>query len=454
MRKIFGTDGIRGRANAEPMTAETALRVAMAAVAELRDGEHRHRVVIGKDTRLSGYMIEQALTAGFLSLGADVILVGPLPTPAVAMLTRALRCDLGVVVSASHNPFEDNGIKLFGRDGYKLSDEIEAAIERRMAGSFERDLAPADRLGRASRLDDAAGRYVEYVKNTFPRGLTLEGMKIVIDCANGAAYKVAPQVLWELGAEVVRIGVEPNGVNINDRCGATHPETVQEAVVMHGADLGISLDGDADRVIIADEHGQRVDGDQIMGLIAREWATSGLLRGKGIVATVMSNLGLETYLGGEGLTLVRAAVGDRYVVETMRRDGYNMGGEQSGHIVLGEHGTTGDGLIAGLQVMAAIRRAGKPASQVCRVFTPVPQMLKNIRFGEGEPLTNDAVKAVISEAETRLGRRGRVLVRKSGTERLIRIMAEGDDPAEIDEVIAAIAAAIDQAAPLESVAAE
>jgi phosphoglucosamine mutase len=451
MRSIFGTDGIRGRANAEPMTAETALKVAMAAIVELRQGDHRHRVVIGKDTRLSGYMIEQALTAGFLSVGADVILVGPLPTPAVAMLTRALRADIGVVVSASHNPYEDNGIKLFGRDGFKLSDEIEAAIERRMGQPFTADLAAANRLGRAARLEDAAGRYVEYVKNTCPRGLTLEGMKIVVDCANGAAYKVAPQVLWELGAEVVKIGVEPNGVNINDRCGATHPETVQEAVVLHGADLGISLDGDADRVIVADEHGQRIDGDQIMALIATEWAESGMLQGDGIVATVMSNLGLERHLASRNMKLVRAAVGDRYVVEAMRRDGYNMGGEQSGHIVLGHHGTTGDGLIAALQVLAAIRRANKPASEVCRVFSPVPQMLRNVRFGAGNPLEHAVVKCAIAEAEAVLGAGGRVLVRKSGTERLIRIMAEGEDTAQVESVIAAIAAAIAEVAPVEMI---
>jgi phosphoglucosamine mutase len=450
MRKIFGTDGIRGQANAEPMTALTSLKVAMAAIAVLRDGTHRHRVVIGKDTRLSCYMIEQALTAGFLSAGADVILVGPLPTPAVAMLTRALRADLGVVVSASHNPYEDNGIKLFGRDGYKLSDEIEAAIEARMEAPGDGDLASSDRLGKAARLDDAAGRYVEYVKNTFPRGLTLEGMKVVIDCANGAAYKVAPQVLWELGAEVIRIGDEPNGVNINLRCGATHPETVQEAVVLHGAHVGIALDGDADRVIIADEHGQRIDGDQIMALIAAEWADAGMLVGGGIVATVMSNLGLERHLERNGLKLIRSAVGDRYVVETMRRDGYNMGGEQSGHIVLGHHGTTGDGLIAALQVLAALRRAGKPASEVCRVFAPVPQVLRNVRFGQGEPLADDGVKAAISSAETRLAGTGRVLVRKSGTERLIRIMAEGEDSSMIDQIIDDIAHAIDRAAPLSA----
>ena len=398
-------------------------------------------------------MIEQALTAGFLSLGADVLLVGPLPTPAIAMLTRAMRCDLGVVVSASHNPFEDNGIKLFGRDGYKLSDDIEAAIEARMDRSFENDLAPAHRLGKAARLDDAAGRYVEYVKNTFPRGLTLEGLKIVVDCANGAAYKVAPQVLWELGAEVVKIGVEPNGVNINDQCGATHPETVQEAVAMHGAHLGISLDGDADRVIIADEHGHIIDGDQIMALIAKEWALNGLLQGNGIVTTVMSNIGLENYLAGEGLSMMRTAVGDRYVVEAMRRDGFSMGGEQSGHIVLGHHSTTGDGLMAALQVLAAIRRVGKPASEVCRVFTPVPQKLKNVRYGEGQPLEDAAVVSTITAAEARLGKRGRVLVRKSGTERLIRIMVESDSLSEIDEIIASIAAAIDHAAPLGAEAA-
>jgi phosphoglucosamine mutase len=447
MRKIFGTDGIRGRANSEPMTAETALKVAMATIVELRDGDHHHRVIIGKDTRLSGYMIEQALTAGFLSLGADVILVGPLPTPAIAMLTRALRADLGVMVSASHNPFEDNGIKLFGKDGYKLSDEIEAAIEARMEKPFAPDLAGASHLGKAARLEDAAGRYVEHVKNTFPRGLTLEGMKIVVDCANGAAYKVAPQVLWELGAEVIKIGVEPNGLNINDGCGAMHPEAVQEAVIMHGADLGISLDGDADRVIIADEHGARIDGDQIMALIAQSHAEEGTLDGGGVVATVMSNLGFERHLADRGITVLRAPVGDRYVVETMRRVGYTMGGEQSGHIVLGHHSTTGDGLIAALQVLAALCRTDKPASEVCRVFTAMPQILRNVRYGEGDPLEAPTVRAAIALAETRLGARGRVLVRKSGTERLIRIMAEGEATDLVAEMTATIAAAIEQVAP-------
>jgi phosphoglucosamine mutase len=448
MRKIFGTDGIRGRANAGVMKAETVLKVAMAAAAVLHVGEHRHRVVIGKDTRLSGYMIEQALTAGFLSLGADVILVGPLPTPAIAMLTKALRADLGVVVSASHNPYEDNGIKLFGRDGYKLSDEIEAEIERRMEQSFDAQLATTSRLGRATRLDDAYGRYIEYVKNTFPRGLTLEGLKIVIDCANGAAYKVAPQVLWELGAEVVQIGVDPNGLNINDRCGATYPSTIQEAVVLHGADIGIALDGDADRVIVADEHGEIIDGDQIMALIARCLSEAGELENDGVVATVMSNLGLERYLAGLGVKLIRTAVGDRYVVETMRRDGYSMGGEQSGHVVLGHHSTTGDGLIAALQVLAALRRENKPASEICRVFKPVPQLLRNIRYGEGEPLADAAVSAAIAEGERQLGSEGRILVRKSGTERLIRIMAEGEDKALVQAVIDRIAAAVDAVAPV------
>jgi phosphoglucosamine mutase len=366
------------------------------------------------------------------------------------MLTRALRADLGVMVSASHNPFEDNGIKLFGRDGYKLSDEIEAAIEARMEKPFTSDLASASHLGKASRLEDAQGRYVEHVKNTFPRGLTLEGMKIVVDCANGAAYKVAPQVLWELGAEVIKIGVEPNGLNINDGCGAMHPEAVQEAVLMHGADLGISLDGDADRVIIADEHGARIDGDQIMALIAQTHAGEGTLDGGGIVATVMSNLGFERHLENQGIKVLRAPVGDRYVVETMRREGYTMGGEQSGHIVLGHHSTTGDGLIAALQVLAALCRAGKPASEVCRVFAPLPQMLRNVRYGEGEPLEAPTVKASITQAETRLGTRGRVLVRKSGTERLIRIMAEGEATDLVAEMIASIADAIEQVAPVPS----
>ncbi len=382
-RKLFGTDGIRGRTNVEPMTAETALKVAMAAATELRRGDHRHRVVIGKDTRLSGYMLEPALTTGFISMGLDVIMVGPLPTPAVAMLTRSLRADLGVMISASHNMYEDNGIKLFGPDGYKLSDAVESIIESMVDGNFADALAEAPLLGRAARLEDASGRYIEYVKNTFPKGLTLDGMKIVVDCANGAAYKVAPRVFAELGADVVTIGDAPNGKNINAGRGAVAPEAMQEAVVLHGADIGIALDGDADRLILADERGRRIDGDQIMALVVREAARAGQLRGGGLVATLMSNLGLERFLGELGLTLARTQVGDRYVVEHMRANGFNIGGEQSGHIVLSDHSTTGDGLIAALQVLACIRQRGRPASEVLGLFEPMPQLLKSVQCNGG-----------------------------------------------------------------------
>ncbi len=441
-RKLFGTDGIRGTANTEPMTAETALRVGMAAARQFVRGEHRHRVVIGKDTRLSGYLIEPALTAGFVSMGMDVILVGPLPTPAVAMLTRSLRADLGVVISASHNPYEDNGIKLFGPDAFKLSNEVEAAIEDRMNGGLEKELAAPGKLGRARRLDDAQGRYTEYVKQTFPRGLRLDGLKIVVDCANGAAYKVAPEVLWELGAQVVPIGVEPDGFNINKGCGSTATDAMCSQVVTHGADLGIALDGDADRVLVADETGTLIDGDQIMGLIARHWSDGGRLEGGAVVATVMSNLGLERYLEGIGLTLERTAVGDRYVVEHMRARGCNLGGEQSGHIILADHSTTGDGLIAALQVLAVLVDEGRPASRACRIFDPYPQVLKNVSFQGGAPLEDAAVKKSIGAGEERLGAKGRLLIRKSGTEPLIRVMAEGEDEALVRSVVDDVAAVI------------
>jgi len=445
-RKLFGTDGIRGAANSEPMTAETALRVGMAAARHFTRGDHRHRAVIGKDTRLSGYMLEPALTAGFVSLGMDVILVGPLPTPAIAMLTRSMRCDLGVMISASHNPYQDNGIKLFGPDGFKLSDAVEAAIETHVDNGHGDHLARPAKLGRAKRLDDAQGRYTEFVKQTFPKGLTLDGLKIVVDCANGAAYRVAPEVLWELGAEVVPIGVDPDGFNINQNCGSTHTDTFREAVVAQGADLGIALDGDADRVLIADEAGRLVDGDQLMGLIATHWKESDCLRGGGIVATSMSNLGLERYLGGIGLDLARTDVGDRYVVERMRQGGYNVGGEQSGHIILGDYSSTGDGLVAALQVLAVIVEKGGPASRVCRLFEPLPQTLVNVAVNGGAALKEKNVIAAVAEGERRLAGTGRLLIRPSGTEPLIRIMAEGEDEELIAAVTSDIAAAIEQAA--------
>jgi phosphoglucosamine mutase len=434
-RTLFGTDGIRGRANDQPMTAEIALKVAMASAAVLRRGDHRHRVVIGKDTRLSGYMFEPALAAGFVSMGFDVTMVGPLPTPAVAMLTRSYRADLGVMISASHNPYEDNGIKLFGADGYKLSDAIELAIEAKIENGVAAEVAHAKELGRAQRLEDAPGRYAEYVKSSFPKGRSLEGVKVVIDCANGAAYKVAPRVLFELGAEVIPIAVAPNGTNINERCGAVAPDAMQEAVVLHGADLGIALDGDADRLILADERGRRIDGDQIMALIADCWTDAGLLKGGGVVATVMSNLGLERHLESRGLNLVRTAVGDRYVVEHMRRAGFNIGGEQSGHIVMSDYATTGDGLLAALQVLAAIVAQGKKASEVLHVFDPLPQVLKNVRFDGIPPLDRADVKSAIAEVEKILDGRGRLLVRKSGTEKLIRVMAEGDDKSTVEQAV-------------------
>lgn len=441
-RKYFGTDGIRGEANSTVMTAETAMRVGMAAGRKFIRGSHKHRVVIGKDTRLSGYMIENALMSGFTSVGMDVFQFGPLPTPAVAMLTRSLRADLGVMISASHNPYQDNGIKLFGPDGYKLSDDVELEIEELMDNGLKDHLASSDKIGRATRIEDAQARYIEFVKGTFPRHLSLEGLRVVVDCANGAAYKVAPAVLWELGAEVVSIGTEPNGFNINEECGSTATETMCRVVRERRADIGIALDGDADRVIIANEKGEIINGDQIMGLVARHWKSLELLTAPGIVATVMSNLGLERFLNDIDLSLERTQVGDRYVVEAMRAKGFNVGGEQSGHIVLSDFSTTGDGLIAALQVMSVLKSTDMPASEVCNLFEPVPQLLKNIRFTGGAPLEDAHVKDAIAEGESRLKGGGRLLVRKSGTEPLIRVMGEGDDAQLVTEVVDDIISAI------------
>jgi phosphoglucosamine mutase len=448
VRKLFGTDGIRGLANAGAMTAEMALRVGMAAGKVFTRGDHRHVVVIGKDTRLSGYMLEPALAAGFISMGMDVTMVGPMPTPAVAMLTRSLRADLGVMISASHNLYEDNGIKLFGPDGYKLSDEDEAEIERLIDAPPSDALAPSAKLGRARRLADVEGRYVEFAKNTFPKGYRLDGLKIVIDCANGGAYKVAPAALWELGADVVPIGVAPDGFNINKGCGSTDTHAMQAAVAAHGADLGIALDGDADRVLVADEHGMLLDGDQLMAMVAENWQREGKLRGRGIVSTVMSNLGLERYLQRIGLALERTQVGDRYVVERMRAGGYNVGGEQSGHIILADYNTTGDGLIAALEVLACVVRSGKPASEIGRMFKPYPQLLRNVRFNgtQIQPLDDAAVKKTIKAGESRLGGCGRLVIRKSGTEPVIRVMAEGEDETLVGQVVAEICGAIEKVA--------
>ena len=443
-RKYFGTDGIRGTANTDPMTAETALKVGMAAGRIFTRGAHRHTVVIGKDTRLSGYMLEPAMAAGFIAMGMDVIFAGPMPTPAVAMLTRSLRADLGVMISASHNPFHDNGIKLFGPDGYKLSDEIEEQIESMIEAEMQSALADSDKLGRAKRLDDAEGRYIEFVKNTLPRGLRLDGLKIVVDCANGAAYKVAPAALWELGADVVTYGVEPDGFNINKYCGSTDTRTMCRMVREHGADIGIALDGDADRVLVADETGKLIDGDQLMATVAESWHRDGRLAGGGVVATVMSNLGLEHYVQGLGLDLVRTQVGDRYVVEHMRANGFNVGGEQSGHIVLSEYTTTGDGLIAGLEVLSAMVQTGRPLSEVGRRFDPLPQILENVRFTGTPPLEEASVIKAVQAGEARLGNTGRILMRKSGTEPLIRVMAEGEDADLVQGVVSDIVTAIEQ----------
>jgi phosphoglucosamine mutase len=440
-RKLFGTDGIRGRANEWPMTAGLAMRLGQAAGSHFsRAATHRCRAVIGKDTRLSNYMLEPALTAGLVGAGMDVMLVGPMPTPAVAMLTRSLRADLGVMLSASHNGFEDNGIKLFGPDGNKLSDAEEAEIERLMADLPK--LAAPSRLGRVQRLDDAQGRYIEVAKATFPRGLRLDGLRIVVDCANGAAYKVAPLVLTELGARVIGVGVAPDGLNINRGCGSTVPEFLARQVTTHGADIGIALDGDADRVVMTDERGEVVDGDQILALIAESWSEAGRLAGGGIVATVMSNLGLERHLEKRGLKLVRTKVGDRYVAQAMRQGGFNVGGEQSGHMILSDYGTTGDGLVAALQVLAALVGAGKPASQVMQRFVALPQVLRNVRFGGASPLEQPEVAQAIAAAEARLGKAGRVLIRKSGTEPVIRVMVEGEDEAEVVAIAEDLAALI------------
>jgi phosphoglucosamine mutase len=444
-RKLFGTDGVRGRANTYPMTADMALRLGAAAGRYFRrDNGNEHRVVIGKDTRLSGYMLENALTAGLTSTGMNVLLLGPVPTPAVGFLTRSMRADLGVMISASHNPHQDNGIKFFGPDGFKLSDEAEAEIEAILDG----DIIPAqpENIGRARRIEDGRGRYQEFAKTTFPQGLRLDGLKVVIDCANGAAYKAAPEVLWELGADVIRVGVSPNGTNINDRCGSTHTETAAEAVVQHQAHMGICLDGDADRVMILDQHGQVADGDQIMALLATRWAADGRLRGNTLVATVMSNLGLERHLGGQGITLERTPVGDRYVVEAMRRGGFNLGGEQSGHIVMTDYATTGDGLIAGLQFLAEMARTGQMASTLVRQFDVVPQMLKNVRYAAGqEPLKAASVMAIIADGEARLAGKGRLLIRKSGTEPLVRVMAECEDAGLLADVVDGIVGAVQAA---------
>jgi phosphoglucosamine mutase len=446
-RAYFGTDGIRGQANRHPMTAEVALRVGLAAgKLFMSKDDRRHLVVIGKDTRLSGYMIEPALVAGFTSVGMDVRLFGPLPTPGVAMMTRSLRADLGVMISASHNAFLDNGIKLFGPDGYKLSDEREMEIEALMGQGLQEGLAAPTALGRVQRIDDCQARYIEIAKAAFPRRLSLSGMRVVIDCANGAAYKVAPEALYELGAEVIRVGVHPNGFNINEECGSTHPSAMQKLVKEYRADIGIALDGDADRVVICDEKGLVVDGDQIMALIADDWAKRGQLTGGGVVATVMSNLGLERFLAARGLKLERTQVGDRYVMERMRDGQFNLGGEQSGHIILRDYATTGDGLLAALQVLAVLKDAGKPMSALARQFEPAPQILENVRFGSGKPLESEKVKKVIAEAEQRLNGSGRIVVRASGTEPLIRIMAEGDDEKLVNQVVMEIAGAVKQVA--------
>ena len=443
-RKFFGTDGIRGRTNADVMTAATAMRVGQAAGAHFMRGDHRHRVVIGKDTRLSGYMMESALVAGFTSVGMDVIMTGPLPTPAIALLTREMRADLGVMISASHNPYEDNGIKLFGPDGFKLSDDDEIAIEARL--DQQPELAPAALIGRARRIEDARGRYIHAVKQSVSADTRFDGLKVVVDCANGAAYQVAPSAIWELGADIITIGVDPNGTNINDGVGSTSIAALQARVVAEGADIGIALDGDADRLIVVDEKGQAVDGDQLMALIATRLASKGELRGGGVVATVMSNLGLERYLHGQNMTLERTKVGDRYVLERMREGGFNIGGEQSGHMILLDHATTGDGTLAALGVLASMVRAGKPASELLHLFDPVPQLLKNVRYEGQSPLDNGAVQQCIADAEGELAGKGRLVIRASGTEPLIRVMAEGDDETQVEEVVDRICDAVRGAA--------
>jgi len=441
VRRYFGTDGIRGRAN-RVITPELALRVGQAAGLIFKTGDHRHRVLIGKDTRLSGYMIETALVAGFTSVGMDVLLTGPIPTPAVGVLARSMRADLGVMISASHNPFDDNGIKLFGPDGFKLSDQVELDIEELLDSDLSKRLAGSTELGRARRIDGVQDRYIEFAKLTLPKTISLEGLRVVIDCANGAAYKVAPGALWEMGADVIAIGVEPDGFNINKDCGSTDLAAVTRKVREMRADIGIALDGDADRVMIVDEHGRVVDGDQLLAVIAESWKQDGRLLRPGVVATVMSNLGLERHLNGIGIELVRTAVGDRYVLEHMRANGYNVGGEPSGHIILSDYTTTGDGFIAALQVLAVVKRSGKPVSEVCHRFEPLPQVLKNVRYKNGTPLENAGVRSAIASATEKLGRGGRLIVRPSGTEPVIRVMGEGDDKilveAVVDDVVEAL----------------
>jgi phosphoglucosamine mutase len=446
VRKYFGTDGIRGKANNGTLNAELAMRVGMAAGLLFQRGDHRHRVLIGKDTRLSGYLIENALTAGFLSVGLDVFLVGPLPTPAIAMLTRSMRADLGVMISASHNPYDDNGIKLFGPDGYKLSDEIELEIEKLIDSDLSRKLARSPDVGRAKRIEGAQARYIEFAKRTLPKNLQFDGLRVVVDCAHGAAYSVAPEALWELGADVIAIGVEPDGFNINKECGSTAPEVLCRKVREMRADIGIALDGDADRVVIVDEKGYVVDGDQLMAVIAASFKEDGRLARDGIVSTVMSNLGLERHLASIGLTLARTPVGDRYVLEHMREHGFNVGGEQSGHIILSDHATTGDGFVAALQVLAVVKRQGRPVSEVCRRFEPLPQVMRNIRYRTGRPLEMPQVRAAIEGATARLNGNGRLVVRPSGTEPVIRVMAEGDNLVLIEEIADQIAGAVTEAA--------
>jgi phosphoglucosamine mutase len=434
-RKYFGTDGIRGSANHFPMTPEIAMKVGMAVGVAFRNGDHRHRVVIGKDTRLSGYMIENALVAGLTASGMDVFLLGPIPTPAVAMLTRSLRADVGVMISASHNPYSDNGIKLFNPDGYKLSDELELTIERLIDSDMSKSWAKNADLGRAKRIDGVHDRYIEFAKRTLAKEISLEGLRIAIDCSNGAAYKVAPAVLWELGADVVTLHNTPNGTNINEECGSTHPLSLQKKVREVRADIGIALDGDADRVLIVDENGAIIDGDQFIAVIAQDWQEQSRLSAPGVVATIMSNLGLERFLKDKGLELIRTQVGDRYVVEHMREFGYNLGGEQSGHIVLSDYSTTGDGLVSALQLLACITKNQKPVSEICAKFLPVPQILKNVRFSIGKPLENQSVVKAIEGARKRLGKSGRLVIRPSGTESLIRVMAEGDDKELVETIV-------------------
>ncbi|MCA3629331.1 MAG: phosphoglucosamine mutase [Methylobacterium sp.] len=444
-RKYFGTDGIRGRANGK-ITPELALKVGQAAGLVFKRGEHRHRVLIGKDTRLSGYMIEYALVAGFTSIGMDVMLTGPIPTPGMAMLTRSMRCDIGVMISASHNAYEDNGIKLFGPDGYKLSDVVELAIEELLETDLSNRLAGSGQIGRARRIDDAQARYIEFAKRTLPRNMELDGLRIVIDCANGAGYKVAPQALWELGAEVIPMGVEPDGFNINRDLGSTAPLALQQKVREMRADIGIALDGDADRVILVDEKGHVVDGDQLMAVITESWHQDGRLSKPGLVATIMSNLGLERHLEGLGLSLARTTVGDRYVLEHMREHGFNVGGEQSGHIILSDYSTTGDGLIAALQVLAVVQKEGRPVSEICRRFEPLPQILKNVKTAGGQPLKDAGVSAAIETIRASLGKGGRLVIRPSGTEPVIRVMAEGDDRDLVARVVDDVCAVIAKAA--------